>query len=113
MGTPTPNLKLLSTPKDGDSTPMASPVTRRHFSETFPNGVELSQDTIDLLESRRKERTAMAFDEVTLEDKPSNYHPNQVDVRSYITRKLRLKACGIMSAAMVTILVPTLCYLCP
>jgi IMP dehydrogenase len=83
--------------------PPSSPVTRRRFSEFHPSGVELSKDTVDLMEKKRVERQAVAFDEVTLEDKPSDYHPNHVDVRSFITRRIRLKACGIISAAMDTV----------
>lgn len=74
---------------------------RRTFAETFPKGVQLSDETVSLLERKSKQRVALTFDEVTLEDKPSQFHPNDVNVRSFITRKISLKSCGILSAAMV------------
>lgn len=74
---------------------------RRTFAEVFPKGVELSAETVSLMERKSKQRVALTFDEVTLEDKPSVYHPNDVNVRSFVTRKISLKSCGILSAAMV------------
>jgi IMP dehydrogenase len=76
---------------------------RRTFVETFPKGVQLSNETTSLLERKSKQRVALTFDEVTLEDKPSQFHPNDVNVRSFITRKISLKSCGILSAAMDTV----------
>jgi hypothetical protein len=74
---------------------------RRTFADTYPQGLQLSQETVSLLERKNKKREALTFDEVTLEDKPSMFHPNEVNVRSFITRKISLKSCGILSAAMV------------
>jgi hypothetical protein len=74
---------------------------RRTFADTFPHGLELSEETVGLLNRKSKKREALTFDEVTLEDKPSMFHPNEVNVRSFITRKISLKSCGILSAAMV------------
>jgi IMP dehydrogenase len=76
---------------------------RRTFAETFPKGVELSAESVSLLERKSRKREALTFDEVTLEDKPSSFHPNEVNVRSFITRKISLKSCGILSAAMDTV----------
>jgi IMP dehydrogenase/GMP reductase len=39
----------------------------------------------------RKKRTAITFDEITLEDKPSDLHPNDVSLKSFVTRKIALK----------------------
>ncbi|ELR24205.1 Inosine5'-monophosphate dehydrogenase [Acanthamoeba castellanii str. Neff] len=76
---------------------------RRTFADTYPQGLQLSQETVSLLERKNKKREALTFDEVTLEDKPSMFHPNEVNVRSFITRKISLKSCGILSAAMDTV----------
>lgn len=46
---------------------------------------------------------AITFDETTLEDGPSNVHPNEVNLDTYLTKKIKLKGCGIMSAAMDTV----------
>ncbi len=80
---------------------------RRTFADTYPQGLQLSQETVSLLERKNKKREALTFDEVTLEDKPSMFHPNEVNVRSFITRKISLKSCGILSAAMVLHLPPS------
>jgi len=74
-----------------------------NFATLFPKGVQLSQDVIDLFEAKRKQRQAMTFDELTLEDKPSDFHPNDVSLVSFVTRKIALKGCGILSAAMDTV----------
>jgi len=76
---------------------------RRTFSELYPNGVQLSEETTALLERKSRQRVALTFDEVTLEDKPSTFHPNSVNVRSFITRNISLKSCGVLSAAMDTV----------
>jgi len=47
--------------------------------------------------------TAITFDEVTFEDKPSLIHPNDVDLTTQITTKYRLKSAGIMSSPMDTV----------
>jgi len=67
------------------------------------NGVDLNDDTVKLFEFLRNKKQAVTFDEVTLEDKPSVYHPNDVMVNSFITRRICLKGCGILSAAMDTV----------
>jgi len=79
---------------------MAKPHT---FLDVFPKGVQLSTDVAHTMEEKRKQRIALAFDEITLEDKPSDFHPNDVLLHSFITRKVSLKGCGILSAAMDTV----------
>jgi IMP dehydrogenase len=73
------------------------------FQSVYPQGIQLSSSVIDLLEEKRKTKTALAFDEITLEDKPSDFHPNDVSLHSFVTRKIALKGCGILSAAMDTV----------
>jgi len=73
------------------------------FATVYPKGVQLSEPILSLLEQKRKERQGLAFDEITLEDKPSDFHPNDVKLHSFITRKIALKGCGILSAAMDTV----------
>jgi len=81
---------------------MAS-VQKYNFHTFYPNGVELSVETKGLMEKKRKNRVAIAFDEVTLEDKPSDFHPNDVNLLSFVTRKIALKGFGLLSAAMDTV----------
>jgi len=73
------------------------------FASVFPSGVILNEEVVSLLESKRKERQGLTFDEITLEDKPSDFHPQDVRLHSFITRKISLKGCGILSAAMDTV----------
>jgi len=73
------------------------------FATVYPKGVQLSEPILSLLEQKRKERQGLAFDEITLEDKPSDFHPADVKLHSFITRKIALKGCGILSAAMDTV----------
>jgi IMP dehydrogenase/GMP reductase len=101
------------------------------FQKQYPNGVELSPDVISLFDGLRAKRQAITFDETTLEDKPSDFHPADVKLQSFATRNIVLKglkrenkrrnfipllsprtnqlikqkkkACGIMSAAMDTV----------
>jgi IMP dehydrogenase len=73
------------------------------FASKYPKGLELSKDVVSLMEEKRKAKTAIAFDEITLEDKPSDYHPSDVNLLSFVTRKIALKGCGIISAAMDTV----------
>jgi len=73
------------------------------FVEVFPKGVQLSPSTIEFLEKKRGQRESVTFDEITLEDKPSDFHPNDIKLHSFITRKIALKGCGILSAAMDTV----------
>jgi len=40
---------------------------------------------------------------VSLQDQPSDVHPNDVKLRSHITPKISLKGCGFISAAMDTV----------
>ena len=62
--------------------------------------VPLSIETRRLLQSRSEERVAVTFAEVTLEDQPSNVHPNDVTLETFVTRTIALRGAGIMSAAM-------------
>jgi len=82
---------------------MASSTALTSFETVFPRGVQLSVATVSILDQKRKEKQALAFDEITLEDKPCNFHPNDVKLHSFITRKIALKGCGILSAAMDTV----------
>lgn len=77
---------------------MQSPGTRlgnllpqKTFQSVYPKGIELSADVVDLLEDKRKSKTAIAFDEITLEDKPSDFHPNDINLHSFVTRKILLR----------------------
>eukprot|EP01097_Dermamoeba_algensis_P003964 TRINITY_DN2666_c0_g1_i2.p1 TRINITY_DN2666_c0_g1~~TRINITY_DN2666_c0_g1_i2.p1 ORF type:complete len:550 (-),score=135.62 TRINITY_DN2666_c0_g1_i2:176-1825(-) len=72
-------------------------------AEEIFQGVNLSKDVIDLMEKKRANREALSFDEITLEDKPSDLHPNQVKLHSFLTRRIKLKGSGICSAAMDTV----------
>lgn len=55
---------------------------------TFPR---LSEKVIQLLDQQSNLMNAITFDEVTLQDQPSDYHPNDVALKSYITPKICLK----------------------
>eukprot|EP01101_Sappina_pedata_P007330 TRINITY_DN3842_c0_g1_i2.p1 TRINITY_DN3842_c0_g1~~TRINITY_DN3842_c0_g1_i2.p1 ORF type:complete len:535 (+),score=239.14 TRINITY_DN3842_c0_g1_i2:148-1752(+) len=97
------NLSLLS------SSPSAlSPGFRERrelrvtFPDVYPNGVQLSPSIVSLMEKKRLSHKALTFDEVTLEDKPSSVHPNDVQLHTFITRNIQLKG-GVMSAAMDTV----------
>lgn len=72
---------------------MDSPTTARRssFATAYPKGVQLSESTVAVMEKMRKKRTAITFDEITLEDKPSDLHPNDVSLKSFVTRKISLK----------------------
>lgn len=48
---------------------------RATFTDTYPNGVQLSADVQQLMNQSKDHRQALTFDEVTLEDKPSDFHP--------------------------------------
>jgi len=78
-------------------------MSKKTFQDEYPNGVELSEDIVNLMELKRKEKQAITFDETTLEDKPSDFHPNDIKLHSWVTRNIMLKGCGIMSAAMDTV----------
>lgn len=73
------------------------------FQIAFPSGVPLSADVEKLLMSKSNKKQAVTFDEVTLSDQPVEFHPNDVKLRTYITRTIQLKGCGFMSAAMDTV----------
>jgi hypothetical protein len=64
---------------------------KKTFQSRYPNGVELNEDVISLLTEKSKQKQAITFDEVTLEDKPSDFHPNDVNLHSFVTRKISLK----------------------
>eukprot|EP01123_Difflugia_compressa_P015566 TRINITY_DN882_c0_g1_i1.p1 TRINITY_DN882_c0_g1~~TRINITY_DN882_c0_g1_i1.p1 ORF type:complete len:536 (-),score=105.63 TRINITY_DN882_c0_g1_i1:96-1703(-) len=80
------------------STSGLSPSTSPSF--VFP---KLSNETCVLMDSKRRKRKAITFDEVTLEDLPSSFHPNDVDLATFVTRNFCLKGSGLMSAAMDTV----------
>lgn len=76
---------------------------RDSFTDVYPKGLALSEDTFTILQNKSAKRRAVTFDEVTLSDQPVEFHPNDVQLSSFITRKIKLKGCGIMSAAMDTV----------
>jgi IMP dehydrogenase len=55
------------------------------------------------MNKQRQKRKALTFDDITLEDKPSNYIPNDVNLSTFVTRNYQLKGAGIISAAMDTV----------
>ena len=61
------------------------------FATVYPKGIQLSNDVHQFLEKRREEKRAVTFDEITLEDKPSDFHPNDVSLHTFVTRKVALK----------------------
>jgi len=63
----------------------------------------MNLNNIELLDACRRKHVALTFDDITLEDKPSSIHPNNVSVGTYITKTISLKSAGIMSAAMDTV----------
>jgi IMP dehydrogenase len=73
------------------------------FTLIYPTGVQVSPPNIKLLDSKADQHHAVTFDELTLADRPSNYHPAQVNLTSHITRNIYLKGCGFISAAMDTV----------
>lgn len=64
--------------------------------------MELNKQTTELFDELSNKRQAITFDEVTMEDKPSDFHPNMVNLETNITPKIRLKS-GILSSAMDTV----------
>lgn len=66
-------------------------------------GTKLNDRNLQFLQRHSTKRRAITFDEITLEDKPTDIHPNDVEVDTHITRRVKLKSCGIMSAAMDTV----------
>lgn len=75
---------------------------RTTFAEHQPRGVILSDDIASLL-ARKSKKRAMTFDEITLADQPVEFHPNDVILRTFVTRNFALQGAGIMSAAMDTV----------
>ena len=73
------------------------------FALHYPQGVQLSPFTTTLLDRLCDKHTAITFDEVTLEDRPSDMHPNDVELGTYVSRNIQLKGCGVLSAAMDTV----------
>ena len=65
--------------------------------------MELCPDTVTLLKGKSEKRRAVTFDEITLSDQPVEFHPNDVVLRTHISRKIQLKGCGLVSAAMDTV----------
>jgi len=55
------------------------------------------------IQSLFKSNKAITFDEITLEDKPSDIHPNNVNLDTHITKNIKLKGCGILSSCMDTV----------
>jgi IMP dehydrogenase len=85
---------------------MASPSPPQEaltFQDAFPKGLPLSDAIKQLFDANGAKRTAVTCDEVTLEDKPSDFHPNQISLTTWVTRRIRLKGCGILGAAMDTV----------
>lgn len=74
-------------------------------SFTFPR---LNVNLVQLMERHCNSMTAITFDEVTLQDQPSDYHPNDVQMRSFITPKISLKVnstCSWLTTTTVLILI--------
>jgi IMP dehydrogenase len=82
---------------------MEPQIPSQTFASVYPKGVQLNPLTIEFLDHQRSLHQGVTFDEITLEDKPSDFHPNDVKLHSFITRKISLKGCGILSAAMDTV----------
>lgn len=98
-------LKTASTNGDGgdDGNGETSTPPEPTFAEAFPHGVVLAEGTVQLLSRAQKKGRAYTFDELTLADQPVDFHPNDVVLRTYVTRNIAVKAAGILSAAMDTV----------
>ncbi len=57
----------------------------------------------NLVAQSNEKMTALTFDDVTLRDLPSDVHPNDVNVNTWLTPRICLKNGGILSAAMDTV----------
>jgi IMP dehydrogenase len=79
---------------------MATTPKSRSEKFTVPT---LSASTAQVMDELRLRRQAVTFDEITLADRPSSLHPNDTRLHSWVSRNIRLKGCGIMSAAMDTV----------
>jgi IMP dehydrogenase len=66
-------------------------------------GIELNPTTFLFLDKKRNQRQALTFDDITLEDKPSQFIPNDIKLSTHVTRNFKLKGAGILSAAMDTV----------
>jgi IMP dehydrogenase len=73
------------------------------FFEVLPEGVKLSRDVETVLTNKSAKKKAVTFDEVTLADQPVEFHPNDVNLKTWVTRRIVLKGSGLISAAMDTV----------
>ena len=71
------------------------------FSQVHPQGVQLSQKVIQLMEGGCSNLVARTFDELTLEDQPVEFHPNDVVLKSFITRNIFLKGYPFLSMSPI------------
>lgn len=78
------------------------PTFETDFETDYPNGVELNRISAKVLRKNACKRS-MTFDEITLEDQPVDFHPNDVRLNTWITRKIQLASCGLMSAPMAAV----------
>ncbi len=67
------------------------------------NPVGVNRCVCEIFNDNRRCHQSITFDEVTLADRPANVHPNNVSLETYITKNIKLKGCGIVSAAMDTV----------
>ncbi len=44
-------------------------ISKFHFHHQYPEGVQLSKDIVEFLDEKRKTKSAITFDEATLEGK--------------------------------------------
>jgi len=65
--------------------------------------ITINKSITSFFEKQRKKFRAVTFDDITCQDLPSSIHPNSVDLTTHITKNIKLKGCGIMSAAMDTV----------
>jgi len=91
---------------DGSTTTKSATRPQDHvtaFHEAFPSGAQLSKDVVTVLTSKSEKKKAVTFDEVTLADQPVEFHPNDVVLKTWVSRRIVLKGCGLISAAMDTV----------
>lgn len=72
------------------------------FTSTIMN-VQVNPLVSKIFDSAYKKSTAITFDEITFEDKPSTIHPNDVDLSTHITTKYKIRSAGIISSPMDTV----------
>jgi IMP dehydrogenase len=65
--------------------------------------VTVNKYVTSVFDRLRSEFKSISYDDVTLQDLPSEIHPNEVNIESYITKNIKVKSCGILSAAMDTV----------